>query len=47
MATFNEIYDEGTDEDSYKALTALGILTALQALIKAVFNDTQVCLYLL
>ena len=45
MSTFNDIVDpngQTTDEDSYKALTALGILSAIQALVKATFNQTQV-----
>ena len=42
--TFNEIVDPSgqSDEDSYKALTALGILAAIQSLVKATFNETQV-----
>ena len=32
-----------SDEDSYKALTALGILSAIQSLVKATFNETDVC----
>ena len=47
METFNEIVDptgQSTDEDSYKALTALGILSAIQALVKATFEQTQVML---
>ena len=45
MDTFNAIVDpqgQSTDEDSYKALTALGILSAIQSLVKATFNQTQV-----
>lgn len=45
VETFNDIVDpngKSTDEDSYKALTALGILSAIQALVKATFNQTQV-----
>lgn len=33
---------QSTDEDSYKALTALGILSALQSLVKATFNESNV-----
>ena len=42
--TFNEIVDPSgqSDEDSYKALTALGILAAIQSLVKATFNETQI-----
>ena len=41
---FNEIVDPSgqNDDDSYKALTALGILSAVQSLVKATFNETQV-----
>ena len=49
VSTFNELVDisgESADDDSYKALTALGILTALQSLVKATFNETQVLEYL-
>ena len=45
VSTFNELVDlsgESADDDSYKALTALGILSALQSLVKATFNETQV-----
>ena len=42
VATFNELVDQGTDEDSYRALTALGILTAVQSLVKATFNEAKV-----
>ena len=45
VSTFNELVDmsgESSDDDSYKALTALGILVALQSLVKATFNQTQV-----
>jgi len=45
VGTFNEIVDptgQSTDEDSYKALAALGILSALQSLVKATFNETGV-----
>lgn len=45
VETFNEIVDPSgqSDEDSYKALTALGILAAIQSLVKATFNEMQVC----
>ena len=45
VSTFNEIVDPTgqSDEDSYKALTALGILSAIQSLVKATFNETDVC----
>ena len=46
MTTFNEIVDphgQNTDEDSYKALTALGLLNAIQTLVKASFNEHEVC----
>ena len=41
---FNEIVDPTgqNDDDSYKALAALGILSAVQSLVKATFNETQV-----
>jgi hypothetical protein len=45
VSTFNELVDmsgESCDDDSYKALTALGILSALQSLVKATFNQTQI-----
>ena len=45
VSTFNELVDltgETGEEDSYKALTALGILVALQSLVKATFNETRV-----
>ena len=45
VSTFCEIVDpngHSTDEDSYKALTALGILSTLQSLIKATFNEKKV-----
>ena len=45
VATFNELVDQGTDEDSYRALTALGILTAVQSLVKATFNESKVNLH--
>ena len=45
VATFNELVDLSGDtpeDDSYKALTALGIIMALQSLVKATFNQPQV-----
>ncbi len=45
VGTFTEIVDphgQSTDEDSYKALTALGLLSAVQTLVKASFNELQV-----
>eukprot|EP00731_Ephydatia_muelleri_P006494 Em0003g742a len=44
VSTFNEIVDPTgqSDEDSYKALTALGILSAIQSLVKATFNETDI-----
>ena len=42
VATFNDITGQSSDEDSYKALTALGILSAIQSLVKATFNQTEV-----
>ena len=45
VTTFNELIDQGTDEDSYRALTALGILTAVQSLVKATFNESKVLVH--
>ena len=42
VTTFNELIDQGTDEDSYRALTALGLLTAVQSLVKATFSESKV-----
>jgi hypothetical protein len=45
VSTFNELVDlsgETAEDDSYKALTALGILVALQSLVKATFDQPQV-----
>ena len=50
VSTFNKLMNissggtggECADDDTYKTLTALGILAALQALVKATFNATQV-----
>ena len=45
VATFNELVDLSGDtpeDDSYKALTALGIIMALQSLVKATFNQPRV-----
>jgi hypothetical protein len=47
VATFNELVDLSGDtpeDDSYKALTALGIIMALQSLVKATFNQPRVML---
>ena len=46
VGTFNELVDltgEAGEDDGYKAMTALGILSALQSLVKATFNEPQVC----
>lgn len=42
---FNEIFEatQQNEEDSYKALTALGIMGAIQSLVKATINQPQVC----
>ena len=45
VSTFNELVDmsgETPEDDSYKALTALGIVVALQSLVKATFNQPEV-----
>ena len=41
---FNEIFEatQQNEEDSYKALTALGIMGAIQSLVKATINQPQV-----
>lgn len=45
---FNEIFEatQQNEEDSYKALTALGIMGAIQSLVKATINQPQLLLML-
>ena len=43
-STFNELLDAsgGAEEDGYKALTALGLISAIQSLVKSAFRNTEI-----
>lgn len=43
-STFNELLDAsgGAEEDGYKALTALGLISAIQSLVKSAFKNTEI-----
>ena len=43
-STFNELLDAsgGAEEDGYKALTALGLISAIQSLVKSGFRNTEI-----